>query len=77
MDVATTLNPVQHHLLTLFDEGMGEQELADIKRLLVNYYQQKVEAEVEAFWERKQFTTESFEEATKDLHLRRSTKEKS
>ncbi|MEM9888942.1 MAG: hypothetical protein AAF849_23820 [Bacteroidota bacterium] len=69
---ASKLNPVQHHLLELFSKGMGEQELSDIQHLLVKYYQAKIEAEVEVFWKKKQYTTASFQEATKDLHLRAS-----
>mgnify|MGYP000627231728 CR=1 FL=1 len=73
MNTATKLNPVQNHLLTLFSKGMGESELNDIRGLLIKYYQEKIENELDAFWEKKQFTKDSFKEATDELHLR-STK---
>ncbi len=64
------LNPIQHHLLKLFSKNMSEQELLEIKVLLVNYYQQKVDSEVDAIWEKKGLTKDSFNQATKNLHLR-------
>ena len=75
MAAATKLNPVQNHLLTLFNKGMGEQELTDIKALLIQYYKEKIEQELDAFWQKKQHTTATFKAATKDLHLRSKTGE--
>jgi hypothetical protein len=65
------LNPIQHHLLQLFSKQMTEKELLEIKQLLVNYYQQKVDAEVDAIWEKKGYTKDTFNQATENLHLRR------
>jgi hypothetical protein len=65
------LNPVQHHLLELFSKGMTEKELLEIKALLVKYYQQKVDAEMDAIWQKKGYTKDSFNQATENLHLRR------
>jgi hypothetical protein len=64
------LNIVQLHLLELFSRAMSEQELLDIKELLVRYYAQKVDAELERVWAKKGFTPDSFKKATQDLHLR-------
>lgn len=72
MTTSTKLNPVQHHLLSLFDKGMDEVELSEIQQLLVNYYQEKIENELDAFWEKKQYTSTSFNTATEDLHWRTS-----
>ncbi|MFQ5447218.1 MAG: hypothetical protein ACE5FF_09805 [Saprospiraceae bacterium] len=49
---------------------MDEQELTEIKELLVKYYQQKVDQELAEIWERKGYTKESFQKATGNLHLR-------
>lgn len=49
---------------------MTEKELLEIKQLLINYYQQKVDAEVDAIWEKKGFTKDSFNQATENLHIR-------
>lgn len=73
-NISTKLNPVQLYLLELFSKNMGEDDLSEIKKLLVQFYQQKVEKEVDAFWESNNFTTESWNKATRDLHLRRKKK---
>ena len=70
-NAATKLNPVQLHLLELFTKDMSDKELQEIKTLLVQYYQHKVEEEVEDFWNSKNFTNESWNKATRDTHLRR------
>ena len=64
------LNPVQLHLLELFSKEMTEQELLEIKEVLVKYYQQKVDAEVDEIWEGRGYTKASFKKATEKLHLR-------
>ena len=49
---------------------MEASDLQEIKALLVEYYNKKVQAEVDAFWNVKGHTTESWNEATRDKHLR-------
>lgn len=71
---ATKLNQVQLHLMELFSHPMSEQELLDIKELLVRYYSQKAEVELDKVWQEKGFTPESFREKTKNLHLRSQKK---
>ena len=66
----TKLNQVQLHLMELFSRPMTEQELLDIKELLLQYYAQKAEGELDRFWDKKEFTPETFREKTKDLHFR-------
>ena len=73
MNTSTKLNPVQSHLLSLFSKGIGESELNDIRSLLVQYYQEKIENELDTFWEKRQFTKDSFKEATSELYLRSPT----
>lgn len=70
---ATKLNPVQLHLLELFSKNMTERELLEIKDLLVKYYQQKIDEELDEIWEARGYSPESFSAATKNLHLRRKT----
>ena len=48
---------------------MSTEELGEIKKLLADYYFKKVEAEVDAFWEKKNFTTETWNKATRAVHL--------
>lgn len=63
------LNPVQLHLLELFSKDMTEQELLDIKALLVQYYSRKVDEELDLIWEKRNYSAESFKEATQNLHM--------
>ena len=70
LNTASKLNPVQLHLLELFSKNMAEDELLEIKKLLSEYYFKKVEQEVETFWKKKNFTIESWNKATRDIHLR-------
>ena len=67
---AFRLNPVQLHLLELFSKDMTEQELLEIRKILVEYYRQKVDDELDAIWEKRGYDKLSFSEATKNLHLR-------
>lgn len=67
---SSKLNPVQLHLLELFSKEMTEQELLDIKDLLVQYYARRVDEELNAIWESRNYSQESFAEATEGLHLR-------
>ena len=67
---SSKLNPVQLHLLELFSKDMTEQELFEIQALLVQYYAGKVDDELDHIWEKRNYSPESFHEATRDLHLR-------
>ena len=42
--------------------------------LKIQDYQQKVEKEVDAFWEKNNFTQETWNKATRDVHLRSKKK---
>ena len=68
---SSKLNPIQLHLLELFSKEMTENELLEIRELLVKYYRHKVDAEMDGIWEKRRFTQKSFKAATENLHLRR------
>ncbi len=70
-NISTKLNPVQLHLLEMFSKNMNEEDLTAIKKLLVNYYKEKVEQEVQSFWQKNNFTKDSWNKATRDVHLRK------
>ena len=70
INLPTKLNPVQLHLLEMFSKNMGEEDLIAIKKLLVQYYQEKIEQEVNVFWDKKSFDQKSWNKATRDIHLR-------
>lgn len=42
-----TLNPIQLMLLKLFNRDMSEQEINDIKTLIINYLDEKLQEQVE------------------------------
>lgn len=48
---ATKLTPLQVDLLRLFSRPMSDQEVLEIKQLLVDYYARKVDEEVDGLWE--------------------------
>jgi len=69
--VSPKLNQVQLHLIEFFSRPMSEQELLDIKDLLVQYYAQKVDQELDKIWVEKEFSPASFRKKTQNLHLRK------
>ena len=70
MAPSSKLNPVQLHLLELFAGGMTEKELLEIRTLLVQYYSKKVDEELDQIWDKRHYTSETFQRATQNLHLR-------
>jgi hypothetical protein len=67
---STKLNAIQLHLLELFAGDMTEQDLQEIKALLVEYYNRKAEEELDRIWDNRNYTPQSFSQATENLHLR-------
>lgn len=65
----TGLHPIQLHLLQLFSKEMSDQELEEVKRLLMEYYDQKVTQEVDDIWESRGMTDETMD-ALLYTHLR-------
>ena len=55
------LNTVQLHLLELFAGNLTEEDLQEIKMLLVQYYSLKVDEELDQIWSKRQYTTETFQ----------------
>lgn len=46
----TKLNPVQLHLIKVFEKNTNENDLLEIKALLTKYYAQKVDDESNKIW---------------------------
>lgn len=55
------LNEVQLTLLRLFHRPMSEQEMEEVKMLLVRHLRQKLDVQVEADIQRKGITRQDFE----------------
>jgi hypothetical protein len=69
MQTATKLNPIQIHLLQMFDRLKSENELQELKGFLANYYAQKVDKESEKLWEEKGMSDKTIDELL-NMHLR-------
>ena len=73
MQLATKLNPIQLHLLKLFERFKTEGELNELKTVLSNYYAQKVDEESDKLWDEKHLSDESIDELL-NMHLRTTRK---
>lgn len=70
--MATALNNIQLEILKLFSENQSEQDLKEIKSLLITYLADKVTREADGAFEAKGYTTEIFS-SWKAEHFRRTT----
>lgn len=55
------LNPAQMHLLHLFSKKMSEKELKELKKLLVNWYDQQAQDEGDRIWEEQDMNSQTME----------------
>ncbi len=63
------LNPLQLEILKLFSNYKSENELRELKELLVNYLSKKVVQEADAAFEAKNYDTSTIEQWKKS-HVR-------
>ncbi|MBC7920733.1 MAG: hypothetical protein H7Z75_06535 [Ferruginibacter sp.] len=59
---ATKLTPLQLELLRVFSHNPSEGELRDIKRLLANYYAEKLQDEVDKAWDERGYNNDTVKE---------------
>lgn len=57
----TKLNSLQITLLRLFDRGMSDEEMLEIRRLLVTHMSKKLRQEVERIDTARGYTAEDYE----------------
>ena len=57
----SVLNPVQVSLLKLFDRPMSEQEVHDLKKYLMEYYNKQLEDELSKVVNIKGYTQKDFD----------------
>ena len=69
--MAVPLNDVQLEILKLFSHEQTEEEVNEIKSLLVTYLAHKVTREADKAFDEKGYTTEIFEQWKKE-HFRKS-----
>jgi hypothetical protein len=64
---------LQLELLKLYATDVSEKNLLEIKKLLANFFAKKVDEEMDALWEEKDWGMEKIEE-WKNGHYRKSSK---
>lgn len=68
----TKLSNLQMELLKLYARNVPDEELKDIKKMLVEYYLKKADEEMDRLWEENGWTQETMEEWLKeDLRIRK------
>lgn len=68
METLPKLSNIQIELLKLFTTDVSDNELLDIKQLIVNYYTQKIDNELAIIWEQRQYNADTIATwATQDL----------
>ena len=66
---ATVFNPIQIHLLKMFELSNTEQALEELKNVLYKFYSEKMEAELNRLWDSGQLNQQRLDEINKmDLH---------
>lgn len=74
IELKTPLTNVQLELLKLFAREVPEEELLEIKRLLVKYFAQRATKKANEVWDANEWTNE---DAQRLLHLHERTPYKS
>lgn len=68
---SSKLSNLQLELLKLYPYDVSEEELRDIRRLLADYFADKVDAEMSRLWNENGWNQQTIE-GWKDEHLRRT-----
>ena len=72
MEKQIGLNPTQLYLLKLFAQNGSEKSLNELKKVLVEYYQKKLNKKLNDLWNDGVITPEKLEKI-KHMHLRTHT----
>ena len=70
--VKPSLNDIQILLLQTFAHIKSEDSLTELKSILLNFYQQKIDEETDKWWNENNMTTEKFEKMCNNIHYRTS-----
>ena len=65
----TTFNPVQMHLLEMFNYCKSENAIEELKEVLADYYAKKTQEEADRLWENGTLDENAVEELLSE-HLR-------
>ncbi len=69
----TKLNVMQWHLLQMFNFTKTEKDLEELKKILLEYYQKKVDEESDRIWIEKNLSNQKLDELL-NTHLRTAYK---
>ncbi len=58
---STPLNPIQISLLRLFDRGLTDEQILELRRVLVQHYSVMLRQEVDRIVDQKNYTTGDFD----------------
>ena len=61
MVVTRTFNPVQLHLLEMFNFCKSEQSVTELKKILADYYANQVQQEADRLWDEGKLDGEAIE----------------
>lgn len=66
---ATVFNPIQRHLLKMFEIDKSQSGLDELKDLLYRYYSEKMNSALDSLWESGELNQERLDEINgMDLH---------
>ena len=66
---ATVVNPLQVHLLKMFEIDKSQKGLEELKNLLYNYYSSKMKTALDELWDSGELDQTSLDEINNmDLH---------
>ena len=68
--VNSPFNDIQLLLLQTFAHIKSEESLNELKSVLLNFYQEKLDEETDRWWKENKMTTEKFEEMCSNIHYR-------
>ncbi|MBD2703146.1 hypothetical protein IC229_21040 [Spirosoma sp. BT702] len=66
---ASSLSNLQRELLKLYPYNVSDDQLQDIRRLLADYFSQKIDSELNQLWQEKGWSEQTIEN-WKQEHLR-------
>ncbi|MCE7071259.1 hypothetical protein LZG74_13150 [Dyadobacter sp. CY327] len=70
--VPSRLSNIQIELLKLYPYSVSEKELGDIRKMLADYFAQRIDSEMDQLWEQNNWNEQTVE-TWKSEHLRSKT----
>jgi len=69
METRTIFNPIQLHLLKMFEVNSDEQSLSEMKEVLCRYYRERLDQKLDKLWNEGVVSPDTLDEI-KHTHLR-------